>query len=604
MVLIAIMMVGQPMEGVAAVGREEVSTGMKRNEADPTRERVARGEKAAEAQKDSAKGQQPQGSNRPKAAPQTLETLVDQDEVYFTVVQFQVDGNSLLEEEHIQEVLRPFRGFAQKVEDVEAARLALEKTYHEAGYPTVLVVLPQQKIEGGMILLEVVESRIHNLQVTGNRFFSTDRVLAKMPSLQPGAIIHEPTLKKELGAVNAHPDRNVTPVLKPGAESGTVDLELKVNDRFPLHASLMGDNRGALNTPRNRMVAEVQYANLWDLEHILTFQTVQTPTDPGEVQVYGLTYVAPLGDPRYLLSAFASLAQTTSTLVGTGLPIGAGGTIGIAGNAKIAGFRFSFPWDTDGKVKHMFSVGVDYKRLEETTAEFPEGLGTAQVTSPIEYLPLSVGYTGILGHWSGVSTATLSFKGYVAGILPQGQKEDFGGNPADPGNPGNRVGATGTFAIIQGSLDRTQFFPSDWMLTAHLDGQWANEPLVAVEQLFTGGMDTVRGYDQFETLGDMGFRTRLELLTPNIPFRFDRTVNSWLRADIRLATFFDTGFLWVRRAQPGQPDQFQLHGTGVGIRAKLTEYLDLHVDHGWALRKGVVSEAGDSFTHFSIKLAL
>ena len=548
----------------------------------------------------------PEGENPSAASRQrSLGALVDTEEVYFTVVNFQVEGNTLLEEEQIRDVLRPFRGFAQQVTDMEQARLTLERTYHTSGYPTVLVLLPQQKIEGGTIRIEVVESKIHEVKVTGTHFFSTDQILDKMPSVRPGSIIYEPALIKELGAVNAHPDRNVTPVLKPGEEPGTVNLELKVNERLPLHASVSSDNRGSLNTPRNRIIAEVQYANLWNLEHIFTFRTVQTPQDLGAAQVYGATYVAPLGDPRRLFSLFGSLSDTRSSLNGTALPIGGGGTVGIAGNSKVAGFRYSFPWDTGTDLKHLFTVGLDYTRLEESTAKFPQGLGTAVVSNPVEYLPLSLGYTGTLGHHSGVSTFTVGLKGNRAGILPKGKKEDFGGDPNDPSNkPGNRVGSTGTFGIIKASLDRTQFFPADFLLTGHFDGQWANEPLIAVEELFAGGMDTVRGYNQNEALGDMGFRTRLELQGPNVTFRFDRPVNSWFKADFRLLTFFDTAFLWVRRAQPGQARRFKLRGTGIGLRAKITEYLDLQLDHGWALHDGVISMAGDSFTHFAVKLAL
>jgi hemolysin activation/secretion protein len=540
---------------------------------------------------------------QPEKAARPLKPLVAEEDVYFTVVKFQVEGNSLLEEDTIQEILRPFRGFAQQVKDMEQARLALEKSYHEAGYPTVLVVLPQQKIENGIIRLEVVESRVDTLTVSGNRFFSTDHVLSKMPSLRVGAILHEPTLRKELSGVNAHPDRNVTPVLKPGEETGTVNLELKVDDRLPLHASVTGDNRGALNTPQNRIVAEVQYTNLWDLDHIVTFQTVQTPEELGEVQVYGMTYVAPLGDPRRLFSIYGSIADTNSSLVGANLPIG-GGTVGIGGNSKIAGLRYSFPLDTDSEIKHLFSIGLDYKRLEESIADFGGVLGTAVVSSPVEYLPLSLGYTGILGHQSGVSALNIGLKGYVAGVLPDGKKEDFAGDPDDPGTPGNRVGSTGTFGIIHGSVDRTQFLPSDFLLTAHIDGQWANEPLIAVEQLFSGGMDTVRGYLQNEALGDMGFRTRLELMAPAYSLHFDRPVNSWLKADLRFLAFFDTAFLWIRRALPGQQEEIRLRGTGIGLRATITEYLDLQLDHGWALRDGVISESGDSFTHFAVKIAL
>jgi hemolysin activation/secretion protein len=541
---------------------------------------------------------------RPEKPSRPLEPLVDQEEVYFTVVNFIVEGNSLFEEERIQEILRPFKGFAQQVKDMEQARVALENSYHEAGYPTVLVVLPQQKIEEGTIRLEVVESRVNTLTVSGNRFFSTDHVLSKMASVRVGAILHEPTLRKELSGVNAHPDRNVTPVLKPGEAAGTVNLELKVDDRLPLHASVTGDNRGALNTPQNRIVAEAQYTNVWDLDHIVTLQTVQTPENWGEVQVYGMTYVAPLGDPRRLFSLYGSISDTSSSLAGTNLPVGGGGTVGIGGNSKIAGMRYSFPWEGNHEIKHLFSAGLDYKRLEKSTADFGGILGTAVVSSPVEYLPLSLGYTGVLGHHSGVSAVNFGLKGYVAGVLPDGKKEDFAGDPNDPDKPGNRVGSTGTFGIIQGSFDRTQFLPSDFLLTAHVDGQWANEPLIAVEQLFAGGMDTARGYLQNETLGDMGFRTRAEFMTPTYSLHFDRPVNSWLKADLRFLVFFDAAYLWIRRAQPGQQDEFQLNGTGIGLRAKITDYLDLQLDHGWALRDGAISESGDSFTHFAVKMAL
>jgi hemolysin activation/secretion protein len=540
---------------------------------------------------------------KPVTPAPVMEPLSRADEVYFSVLEFHVEGNTLLPQEKVDQVLEPYKGFAQKIADIDKARAALEKTYHELGYPTALVTVPEQTVETGTVRLKVIESRIGEVSVTGNRYYSTERILDKLPSLRPGAIIYEPTLSKELADVNANPDRQVSPVLKPGKDQEAVDLELKVKDRLPLHAKITGDNKGAITTPSNRLTMEVQYTNLWDKEHILTLQTVQTPTNWGAVQTYGFTYVAPFKHDR-LFSLYFAKSMSNSVLAGTGLPAG-GGEIGIAGNATITGIRYTEPFKTFRDYHHQMTFGADYKRLEQTTAQFPSGLGTAVVSSPIQYTPLSVSYSGYVPHDLGVTSGSMLAKGYVAGTIPGGSKQDFAGNPNDPFNqPGNRKGSTGTFVVFQGSLDRTQQLPEGFLVTAHMDGQWANEPLIAAEEYFAGGMDTVRGYKQYETIGDDAARFRVEGLTPPVTIPFDRMVNARLKLDVRFAAFYDAAFLWVLRPQPGQADRFQLEGVGGGVRARLDPLnLNIRIDEGFALRNATLTQKGDTFLHFMLEMA-
>jgi len=549
-----------------------------------------------------APGPTNKGITQEKQAP--LEPLSDPQEVFFTVLDYEVDGNTILPQAKIDEVLQDYTGFAQQVSDIERARKALEKTYHEEGYPTVIVVLPQQQIDSGHVQLSVVESQIEKVTMTGNTFFSEETLMEKMPSVKPGWVIHQPTLLEELADVNFHPDRQVTPVLKPGEETGKVNLELKVNDRLPLHGKVKADNKGALATPSNRLSLELQYTNLFDLEHILTLQTVHTPEEWGEVQVYGFTYVAPLGSRDRLFSVFASVSESASTLAAVQLGSQTG-DVGIAGNSKSAGIRYNFPLaKTENLGTHSLSLGADFTRLEESTAEAPTG--GAIVSSPVQYTPLSATYNGIIPHHEGITILSTTAKGYVAGLIPGGDKEDFAGNPKDTANkPGNRVGSTGTFAILRASLDRSQTLPEGFSVNAHVDGQWANEPLLAAEQLFGGGMDTVRGYQQNETLGDNGIRTRLEILTPftTLPY-FDRPVASNIRTDLQFAVFYDTAFLWIIRNQPGQLQRFNLEGAGLGIRLNLSEYVKLQLDNACAKRNAGTTSRGDFFAHFSLGLAV
>lgn len=539
----------------------------------------------------------------------------DPQDVRFEITTFLVEGNTILEEAKIDRVLESYKGAGRRMQDVEQARAEVEKLYHQAGYPTVLVNLPEQTIEKGLVRLQVVEGHLLSITVTGNEYYSWGSIRNKLPSLTPGALIYEPTFVKELAAVNGNPDLNITPLMKPGSVPGTVDLELKVKDRLPVHGKLEADNRGPLTTPRNRLIAEVQHTNVFGNDEILTFNTVQTPTDWGAIQNYGASFVYPVIWPNHLLTVYASKSESNSVLAGGAISVGGGGDVSIAGNAIIAGIRYIFPLFPGGTYTHQLQIGLDYKRLDKTSATFPGG-ATAVVLNHVQYTPLSIGYTGFYPDRFGLTKASFSAKGYVAGIIPGGTKEDFGGVPNDPKNPnpdfskpGNRAGSTGSFAVLQGGVSRVQPLPGDFALDLMVNGQWGSEPLIPAEQFFAGGFDTVRGYLQFEAIGDHAVRGRAELTTPEllkVPIDriWQRRRSSDYTIRLRFATFYDAAHIWVAQSPDGQTPRFRLEGAGFGFRVKFPKDIgQLVLDSGWALRDTLNTKRGDNFVHFSVGLA-
>lgn len=155
----------------------------------------------------SAEVPQPAQGQEPKPQPESSGFAVDQ---------YIVEGNSLLPVEKIDAILAKYRRKGLILKDIELAKNELEKAYREAGYPTVLVTIPEQTIEGGTVRLLVVEGRIGSISVTGNEYFRKYQILEKLPSLKHGTVLYEPTFMKELNLLNVHPDRKVVPVLKPG----------------------------------------------------------------------------------------------------------------------------------------------------------------------------------------------------------------------------------------------------------------------------------------------------------------------------------------------------------------------------------------------------
>ncbi|WP_341893424.1 POTRA domain-containing protein, partial [Variovorax sp. YR752] len=84
-------------------------------------------------------------------------------ELRFDVLEYVIEGNSVLGTAAIEAAVMPHMGPQRSMVDVEAARAALEKIYQGAGYLTVFVDVPEQRVDGGVITLRVLEGRVERL---------------------------------------------------------------------------------------------------------------------------------------------------------------------------------------------------------------------------------------------------------------------------------------------------------------------------------------------------------------------------------------------------------------------------------------------------------
>jgi hemolysin activation/secretion protein len=180
---------------------------------------------------------------------------------------YQVTGNTIMGEAEIGQVLQPFIGLELNQDNLEKARKTLEQTYRTKGYPGIQVNSPEQTGEGGLIRLEAVESTIRRVRVTGNQYFTMESIKNDLPSLALGNQLFVPQLQIELNRINRNRNLKVAPVLLPGKEPGTIDVELKVKDRLPLHGSLELNNRSSHDTSNLRFNGSARYENLWQMNH-------------------------------------------------------------------------------------------------------------------------------------------------------------------------------------------------------------------------------------------------------------------------------------------------------------------------------------------------
>jgi hemolysin activation/secretion protein/AraC-like DNA-binding protein len=220
----------------------------------------------------------------------------------FAVNNYLVMGNSILPPEAIGRAIANVDGAYgtnTSFDGIRATMTELQKAYRDRGYVTVSVGLPQQKLTNATVKVQVTEGQLAAINVTGNRYYSSDNVMRALPSLHTNMLLNSHVFQRELDIANASRDRQIYPVIGPGPEPGTTELTLKVKDQLPLHARLEVNNQATPGTPDLRVNFSAQYDNLWDFDHQIGIQYNFTPEigkngDPMPPPYYATPFDNPL----------------------------------------------------------------------------------------------------------------------------------------------------------------------------------------------------------------------------------------------------------------------------------------------------------------------
>ncbi|MHB8534729.1 MAG: ShlB/FhaC/HecB family hemolysin secretion/activation protein [Sulfuricaulis sp.] len=493
---------------------------------------------------------------------------------HFFIHEYRVEGNTVLSRAVVEKAVYPFLGENRAIDDVEQARKSLDQAYHDAGYPTVYVDIPQQDVVGGAVRLRVTEGHIGRVRVVGSHYYSLGRIREKIPALAQGTVPSLPQMQQELGALNrASADRQVVPVFRAGATPGKVDVDLRVKDELPLHASLEMNNRYSANTSHLRAVGMVRYDNLWQREHSLSLQYQTSPRNTSDVNVYSGTYVFRNADARVATAIYAVHSNTNVAAVGD---------LSVIGKGDIYGLRRIYPLPGARDYSHSLTLGVDYKSFRE--AIFLQG--TQQDNTPIRYLPFTTQYNGNVGDAHGHTQFDVGLN-FSIRALSERTIDCFGQQVSQ--FECKRYNARADYAYLKADVQRTQNLPLDGTAFLRLSVQYADQPLIDNEQLVAGGADTVRGYLEAESLGDEGVIGSIEL----------RHGWDWLARiarldELNLHVFVDDAQLSIKDPLPGQATHSGLLSIGLGLHFGAQRNLTGDFDWAWPLKDGPTTHAHDS----------
>lgn len=504
--------------------------------------------------------------------PQAME---ETEQLRFDVYEFQVNGNSVLNNAVIEQAVYPFMGEAKTIEDVEQARAALEKAYQDAGYLTVSVTIPQQEVNAGLVKLLVTEGRVERLRVVDSQYNTLSEIKSRTPQFAEGSVPHFPTAQRELATLNRNQNRQVNPVLRPGKTPGKVEVDLQVKDKLPLHGSLELNDRYSPNTTHLRLNGAVRYENLFQKDHSLGLNVQVSPEDLNEVKVFSGTYIIPRQNGDY----FAAYAVVSDS------DIAAVGDINVVGNGYILGTRYIMPLPLSTGFYHGLTLGADYKIFKESLTL--QG-ADSNINTPISYVAASVGYDINLQSDLGQTQASMTVN-----LAPR-----LLGNTSDEFDR-KRDGAGANYVYLRADAKHSMTFDSGWSLLGKLAWQLSNQPLISTEQFTIGGVESVRGYLESSRLGDNGISGSLEARTPPFAKYLKEYRFSEYLKEFYAFSFIDAGRVQIRNAA-GLAPSYELYSAGLGMKLKTTQGWYAFLDYAQALNDAPEVDQGDFRLHFRL----
>jgi hemolysin activation/secretion protein len=445
--------------------------------------------------------------------------------------------------------------------------------YRDHDRPVVDVIVPEQDVATGTVQLIVLEGRIGQVKVTGNRWVSSSEI-SDPSSLRPGDPIRSSQLQDDLDWINQNPFHTTDVVYHPGQETGTTDLELQTKDRFPARFYAGYEDNGNAATGFDRYEAGFNWGDAFGLGQQINYQYT-TSGNGDSLRAHAGSYIIPL--PWHnTLTFFGSYSETQGVIP----PL-----IGIRGRSYQISGRYSVPLPTvrdQGTgitYKETVAAGFDYK-YNKDALEFGD-LPAGGTLYNVDQFVLS--YNGAeTDNWG---QTTLDNELYLS-------PGNSGGNNNDAAFDASHTGATSDYVYDTLTLERLTRLPGDWSLILRGTLQKSDANLVPSEQLEFGGYDSVRGYDEDEVNADEGYIFSTEVRTPTISIG-DLFHCPQVRDQLQLLAFWDYGSASNHTLLPGEPDETTLSSVGGGVRYTINTYLSVRFDYGFQLHStGFDSDRG------------
>lgn len=490
----------------------------------------------------------------------------------------QIEGNSLLSPAQLQMLLAPLAP-PLSLEKIRARAEAVQAAYREAGYGTVLVLVPQQTVSEGAVRLQVVEGKLDQVYVQGNQRFTRDNILHSLPGLQRGQTPNLIAVDTNTQQANENPAKSTRVVFQPSDVAGRIDALVVTRERAPQQFTVGLDNTGTENTGHYRASLAYLHANLFGGDQQLGLRGEVSPDLDARSKAVSLSYLHPFYAQHAALEFTASYSDVDSKSIAT-----PAGDALFSGRGDALGLRYRWYLPKHSAWRQKLYIGLDQRHYRnDCTVGLLGAAGCGSADASIVVRPLTLAYDAQLGTQF---SANLQL---VYNLITGGGD----GAPADFN--AIRAGAPAHYSLLRGTLAWQQPLGARDVFNWRTQFQYSRNALVPGEQFGAGGLASVRGYEERELVADTGLLSTVEALHALL-----RRENG--DAALYGAVFADGSLLRNQRFTPcrAQDSQCLIGSVGLGLRAQYRQRLQLRLDGAQALADAQRTERGDWRVHFSL----
>lgn len=473
--------------------------------------------------------------------------------VTLTAVRF--EGATAVPVEALDAIAAPYLNREMPLSAVFELAEKITSEYRRRGFVLSRAVVGEQRIEGGVLVIQIVEGHIGKTGIEGDAGGYAPFLNSYLAAAAGGrptsadALTRALLLARDLGGIE------VRGILTPSAtEAGAADLTLAV-ERKPIEGFVAVDNRGSRWLGPIQVYGGLTFNDTLGLGERISLTGVSAPVD-SELGYLSGTYDQPIGGSGLRISAFGSYAATRP---GDELRL-----FDLHGRSLTFGGAVNYPL--------VRSRGSNaFARLVFTGRD---SQSTNFIVNPIFRDKTRTVQAELFGNYAASWGSLISARVSVTQGL-----DVFGATIRGDANK-SRATASGQFTRMNFELSISQKIAGGLYLQASTAGQLSGDSLLASEEFGLGGEQYARAYDSSEITGDEGVAGRVEAFY----------AGSAKFGSIQPYAYFEIGRVRQNKVLPGEAPHASLESAGAGLRVGLNHRISGSVEYAAPLNRPVAAQ--------------
>ncbi|NQE38011.1 ShlB/FhaC/HecB family hemolysin secretion/activation protein [Microcoleus asticus] len=466
------------------------------------------------------------------------------------VDRFEFEGNTAFSDRELAEVIKEFAGREITFAELIAAEAAVTQKYVAAGYINSGAVIPANQTfprSGGVVTIRIVEGGLDEIVITGNRRLNSNYVRSRLERATRRPL-NRSRLLEALQLLQLDPlIANISAELQAGSRPENSRLEVRVKEADSFNGEVFADNNRSPSVGSFRRGVRINQANLLGLGDGLEVSYANTD---GSNEFNG-SYTVPVNARNGTIGFAAGVASTNIIEE----PFDAAQ---IEGKSRT--YELTYRQPIVEKPDRTLALGLSFSRQESDT--FLSGERFALSAGANER-----GETRV--------SAVRFFQEYVQRSSSQvfAARSQFSLGTDFLGATANDSGPDSRFLAWRGQAQYVRLLAPETLLIVRSDIQLADRPLLSLEQIGIGGVQSVRGYRQDLLLTDSGAIASAEVRIPvwRVPE---------VQGLLQVAPFIDFGLGWNHSEEKANPDSDKLLGAGLGLVWQMGDQLNVRLDYG------------------------